>query len=67
MQEDVTFLAGLLHRGLRARGGLSLDFAWKDGAICALTVTSLRAQRLELVLGQATRHVDLSRGQQQIV
>ena len=54
-------------RGLRARGGLTLDFAWQDAAVCSLTVTSLRAQQLELVLGKTPRRLDLAAGSQVVV
>ena len=40
-------------RGVRARGGLSLDFSWRDRQIVALSITSQRAQTLELQLGAA--------------
>jgi len=38
-------------RGVRARGGLSLDFRWRDGQVVSLSITSQRAQSLELQLG----------------
>lgn len=45
-------------KGLRARGGYELDFAWKDGRITALTVHDLRpatASNAQLTLRDASR------------
>ncbi|MES1183627.1 MAG: glycoside hydrolase family 95 protein [Myxococcales bacterium] len=40
-------------RGVRARGGLQLDFSWREGQVVALSITSQSAQRVELQLGAA--------------
>jgi alpha-L-fucosidase 2 len=38
-------------RGVLARGGLTLDFGWRERQVVALSISSQRAQTLELRLG----------------
>jgi alpha-L-fucosidase 2 len=49
-------------RGLRARGGLSVDLSWKDGALQDFTVRASCAGRCVLQLGAVLQPVDLPAG-----
>jgi alpha-L-fucosidase 2 len=46
-------------RGLRARGGLTVSFAWKNRALTRLTLVSVRTARLLVRYGAVTRHIDV--------
>lgn len=46
--------------GLRARNGISVDLAWKDGALTAATLRSPTAQHLDVRSGDSTWSVDLT-------
>jgi alpha-L-fucosidase 2 len=48
--------------GLRARGGLAVDIAWKDGALTTAQVTSTADQTVTLRLRDVTKKVTLSAG-----
>jgi alpha-L-fucosidase 2 len=49
-------------RGLRARGGFELDFAWTDGALTSVTVRSHRSTRTTLRVGDKTAPIALGTG-----
>jgi alpha-L-fucosidase 2 len=49
--------------GLRARGGLEVALAWKDGALTAASVRALAGQTVRLRYRDVTRTVNLAGGQ----
>ncbi|HWS37159.1 MAG TPA: glycoside hydrolase family 95 protein [Actinoplanes sp.] len=50
-------------RGLRARGGLTVDITWRDGRVTAATVTASAAARIRLLLPGGESHaLDLAAG-----
>src|SRR5207253_2858676 len=49
--------------GLRARGGFSVDLAWKDGRLTEAVVHSLAGNAARLRYGDATRDLDLKKGE----
>jgi alpha-L-fucosidase 2 len=52
-------------RGLRGRGGITVDLAWRDGRLASAVLRSDRAQRLRIRIHAgtpATHEVDLSPG-----
>lgn len=48
--------------GVRCRGGFEVDIAWRDGALDALTLTSLRGEPVELVWGDARMVLQMKQG-----
>jgi alpha-L-fucosidase 2 len=50
-------------KGLRARGAFEVDIDWRDGKLVSASVRSLAGSRCRLRCGQATKDLDLSRGQ----
>jgi alpha-L-fucosidase 2 len=48
--------------GLRARGGVEVDLAWKHGALERASIRSLRGQLLRLRRGNTLRTFDTRRG-----
>ena len=50
-------------KGLRARGGLSLDFAWKDSRIKSLTIHSSKEQEVKLRHAGKTTTVRCRKGE----
>jgi len=49
-------------RGLRARGGVTVDIIWKDGKLAGATLIASRDTRAAVTCGGATREVDLEAG-----
>jgi len=49
--------------GLRARGGFELDIQWKDSKLVNVTVRSLAGGSCRLRYGDATRDLNLAKGQ----
>ena len=49
--------------GLRARGDISVDLAWKDGTLIAATLHAPTAQHVEVRYGDTVWPVDLTLGQ----
>jgi alpha-L-fucosidase 2 len=45
--------------GLRARGGISVDLAWRDGALTSATLRASASQRLEVRCGDRTWPVEV--------
>ena len=54
-------------RGLRARGGVEVDIEWKDGALRQAGLTSARAQRMRVRVGNGTSEHQLRAGQRTVV
>jgi alpha-L-fucosidase 2 len=50
-------------RGLCAQGGFEVDMSWKEGKLISATVRSTGGQLGLLRYGQATREINLSKGQ----
>ncbi len=50
-------------QGLRARGSFEVDIVWKEGKLTSATVRSLAGNSCRLRYGQATKDLDLARGQ----
>ena len=50
-------------RGLRARGGLTVDITWENGALKSSNITSNHAGKLEIQYQHLTRVVELQAGQ----
>ena len=50
-------------RGLRARGGFSVDIEWKNGALGNSSITATQAGELELWYQTLTRALELKAGQ----
>ena len=50
-------------RGLLARGGFTVDIAWKDGRMTAATITSRLGNPLKLRLGNQTASFPTTKGQ----
>jgi alpha-L-fucosidase 2 len=50
-------------KGLRARGGFEVDLAWKDGKLVAMTLRSLRGEKIKLRYGKLTLDLDTKPGQ----
>jgi alpha-L-fucosidase 2 len=51
-------------RGLRARGGLTFDVSWRDGALREAVVRASRAGTYRIALPSGERTVELAAGQQ---
>ena len=49
-------------KGMRARGGFEVDFAWQDGKLTSATVHSLTGKVAHLRYGSATKEVKLKPG-----
>jgi alpha-L-fucosidase 2 len=50
-------------KGLRARGGFEVDFAWQDGKLAEATVRSLAGSPCRLRYGEQTRDLKLGKGE----
>jgi alpha-L-fucosidase 2 len=50
-------------KGLRARGGFEVDIEWQNGGLSKTTVRSLSGNPCRLRYGQATRELNLKRGE----
>jgi alpha-L-fucosidase 2 len=50
-------------RGLRARGGFEVDFAWKDGALTTATIRSVAGNVAHLRYGSVTKEVTIKPGE----
>ena len=49
-------------KGLRARGGFEVDFAWQDGKLSLATVRSLQGNPGRLRYGETTKMISLEKG-----
>ncbi len=49
-------------RGIRARGGLTIDMIWSDSKVTSLKISSLRSCKLTLTMNGATKVVKLKKG-----
>jgi len=54
-------------RGLRARGGVEVDIDWKNGALQHASLTSSRARRMRVRVGDRTSEHQLRAGQRTVV
>ncbi len=50
-------------KGLRARGGLTVDLCWKDGVLEESAITAGRTTRTQVTYGNATCSLDFNEGQ----
>ncbi len=51
-------------KGLRARGGFTVDIAWQDGKLISASIHSLAGNPCHLRYGNATREVKTKKGQE---
>ena len=49
-------------KGMRARGGFEVDFAWQDGKLTSATVSSVTGKVAHLRYGSVTREINLKPG-----
>jgi alpha-L-fucosidase 2 len=50
-------------RGLRARGGVAVDLAWRDGKLVSTELRSKSAQTVKLRYGERTTEVRVAPGE----
>ncbi|MCU0796557.1 MAG: glycoside hydrolase family 95 protein [Akkermansiaceae bacterium] len=54
-------------KGLRARGGLRVDLAWRDGKITAAAIESAKGGTFQLCIGKEKKSVTLAAGEKHLI
>lgn len=53
--------------GIRARGGITVDMTWQGGRVTALTLTALKACRVQLLMNGVKKSVKLKKGTNEMI